>query len=407
MQFVLTRRGRRASGRGELDPKAASLLILGLLSISRLMSDFSRLLPRPQPCEPLSLLCASSGGSGSPAARAALRPGPPGAWDLQPQRPLEQGSGVRPVQSVASVSAASALQSSAGPGGRSRRRQVSWERSGVGQTEGSHSHRKHRANESCGTSLPQSLGYALFPSFPQATPSANSGPCPLALQAVTRQEPVTLVSLLQLREVGVQVHWVRLLSMQPEPLPLPARSRSGLLPLQSPSSSCSLTKRAFLREKPSPWPSLHVDLHLSQLLGVGLVNRLPPGLVPMCLHTWGRCPTPASGAGAQPELWSPNSSPDLESPEGVSSVGGTSFSLELRVPGLCFQPTQRVTTACSPRQLVLVAGSPPSLCSALSPFSGTPPDRKCGEPLAQGWGGADCAHSAFSPPPASLKGARL
>lgn len=225
------------------------------------------------------------------------------------------------MQSVASVSAASALQSSAGPGGRSRRRQVSWERNGVGQTEGSHSHRKHRANESCGTSLPQSLGYALFPSFPQATPSANSGPCPLALQAVTRQEPVTLVSLLQLREVGVQVHWVRLLSMQPEPLPLPARSRSGLLPLQSPSSSCSLTKRAFLREKPSPWPSLHVDQHLSQLLGVGLVNRLPPGLVPMCLHTWGRCPTPASGAGAQPELWSPNSSPDLESPDGVSSVG--------------------------------------------------------------------------------------
>lgn len=204
---------------------------------------------------------------------------------------------------------------------------------------------------------------------------------------------------------AVQVHWVRLLSMQPEPLPLPARSRSGLLPLQSPSSSCSLTKRAFLREKPSPWPSLHVDQHLSQLLGVGLVNRLPPGLVPMCLHTWGRCPTPASGAGAQPELWSPNSSPDLESPDGVSSVGGTSsFSLELRVPGLRFQPTQRVTTACSPRQLVLVAGSPPSLCSALSPFSCTPPDRKCGEPLAQGW---DCAHSAFSPPPASLKGARL
>lgn len=94
MQFVLTRRGRRASGRGELDPKAASLLILGLLSISRLMSDFSRLLPRPQPCEPLSLLCASSGGSGSPAARAALRPGPPGAWDLQPQRPPEQVFGL-------------------------------------------------------------------------------------------------------------------------------------------------------------------------------------------------------------------------------------------------------------------------------------------------------------------------
>lgn len=142
-----------------------------------------------------------------------------------------RGLVLRPVQSVASVSAASALQSSAGHGGRSPRRQVSWERNGVGQTEGSHSHRKHRANESCGTSLPQSLGYALFPSFPQATPSANSGPCPLALQAVTRQEPVTLVSLLQLREVGVQVHWVRLLSMQPEPLPLPARSRSGLLPL--------------------------------------------------------------------------------------------------------------------------------------------------------------------------------
>lgn len=320
------------------------------------MSDFSRLLPRPQPCEPLSLLCASSGGSQKPSCTGRSAPRPPRGLGFAAAAPT--GTGVRPVQSVASVSAASALQSSAGPGGRSRRRQVSWERNGVGQTEGSHSHRKHRANESCGTSLPQSLGYALFPSFPQATPSANSGPCPLALQAVTRQEPVTLVSLLQLREVGVQVHWVRLLSMQPEPLPLPARSRSGLLPLQSPSSSCSLTKRAFLREKPSPWPSLHVDQHLSQLLGVGLVKRLPPGLVPMCLHTWGRCPTPASGAGAQPELWSPNSSPDLESPDGVSSVGGTSFSVELRVPGLRFQPTQRVDTACSPRQLVLVAGSP-------------------------------------------------
>lgn len=293
-----------------------------------------------------------------PSCTGRSAPRPPRGLGFAAAAPT--GTGVRPVQSVASVSAASALQSSAGPGGRSRCRQVSWERNGVGQTEGSHSHRKHRANESCGTSLPQLLGYALFPSFPQATPSANSGPCPLALQAVTRQEPVTLVSLLQLREVGVQVHWVRLLSMQPERLPLPARSRSGLLPLQSPSSSCSLTKRAFLREKPSPWPSLHVDQHLSQLLGVGLVNRLPPGLVPMCLHTWGRCPTPASGAGAQPELWSPNSSPDLESPEGVSSVRGTSsFSVELRVPGLRFQPTQRVTTACSPRQLVLVAGSPP------------------------------------------------
>lgn len=44
---------------------------------------------------------------------------------------------------------------------------------------------------------------------PQATTSANSRPCPFALQAITHQEPVKLISLLKLREIVVQEHWVR------------------------------------------------------------------------------------------------------------------------------------------------------------------------------------------------------
>lgn len=79
---------------GSLTPKPRLFCRLRFAQHLQAYVDFSRLLPRPQPCEPLSLLCASSGGSGSPAARAALRPGPPGAWDLQPQRPPEQVFGL-------------------------------------------------------------------------------------------------------------------------------------------------------------------------------------------------------------------------------------------------------------------------------------------------------------------------
>lgn len=129
-------------------------------------------------------------------------------------------------------------------------------------------------------------GVPLLPAPLQAT---TRGLSPFALpDSLPIRNLFKWISLLTLREKVVRVlckswkHSVFLPSGSGLPLFLPAlaalASPSSCLPLSRSfsNSSCNLTKRAFLSEKSSPSPSLHVDRLPSPLHSVRLVNCLLP-----------------------------------------------------------------------------------------------------------------------------------
>lgn len=182
------------------------------------------------------------------------------------------------------------------------------------------------------------------------------------------------MSLLTLRGKGVQAQWKR--RRRPALLWCPGSFNCHLPALPSPpqlaspppvplevalNPSCTLTKRALLSEKSILVPPRDVDQLLSQLCGVRLLNRLPPGAAPRA-YTPG--PAGALGARAQPEVWTPA----IQSPD----VGGGVAGL------VAYGKAQSLSFRLSTVPVACLGWQPsPSLGSVLAPSG-------AGGPLAQG-----------------------
>lgn len=168
------------------------------------------------------------------------------------------------------------------------------------------------------------------------------------------------MSLLTLRGKVVQGQWER--RRCPERLWCPGSFNCCLLfllppQLASPSPpvplevmlnpSCTLTKRALLSEKSILVPPWDVDQPLSQLCGVRLLNRLPPGPAPRAY---------SPGTGVQLGPWVPELRQRCGGlPSKVPMWGaawrGSPFTVKLSLPASVSPRCRWLALACSPLPL--------------------------------------------------------